>query len=132
MKNNNENLEKKLLDMVKQKEETDKKLLIMEFLIGVETIAIFLFLVVMASLAQMQEDVRLLIIIPSTIFVVIVCSILLKIEQMAGYYECKKCHHKHVPSYSSVLWAMHYGRTRYMKCPECNKRSWNKKVISKE
>ena len=27
---------------------------------------------------------------------------------------------------------MHYGRTRYMKCPKCNKRSWNKKVISKD
>ena len=30
MKNKNEDLEKRLLDMVKQKEETDKKLLIME------------------------------------------------------------------------------------------------------
>ena len=26
---------------------------------------------------------------------------------------------------------MHVGRTRYMKCPECNEKSWQKKVISK-
>ena len=28
--------------------------------------------------------------------------------------------------------AMHMGRTRYMKCPECGKRSWQKKVLTKE
>ena len=55
----------------------------------------------------------------------------IKIEQTAGYYECEKCHHKYVPKYSSVFGAMHMGRTRYMKCPKCNQRSWNKKRISK-
>ena len=43
-----------------------------------------------------------------------------------------KCHHKYIPKYSSVLWAMHVNRTRYMKCPKCNQRSWQKKVITKE
>ena len=123
MKNDNE----KLLDMVKQKEETDKKLLIMEIILGIATVAIFLILVSVASLVPMQEEVRLLIIVPSTIYVVIVCFILLKIEQMAGYYECKKCHHKYVPTYKNVLCAMHIGITRYMKCPECQKRSCRKK-----
>ena len=55
----------------------------------------------------------------------------IKIEQTAGYYECAKCHHKYIPTYSNVLWAMHINRTRYMKCPKCNQRSWQKKVISK-
>ena len=54
------------------------------------------------------------------------------IEQTAGYYKCGKCGHCYVPTYGSVLGAMHYGRTRYMKCPECHKRSWQKKVLSKE
>ena len=67
----------------------------------------------------------------ATILIVIMAFVALKIEQVAGYYECRKCHHKYVPTYSSVLWAMHMGRTRYMKCPECNERSWQKKVISK-
>lgn len=49
-------------------------------------------------------------------------------QQKAGYYECQKCHHKYIPSYSSVLWAMHINRTRYMKCPKCNQKSWQKKV----
>lgn len=28
--------------------------------------------------------------------------------------------------------AMHVGRKRYMKCPECGKWSWQKKVLTKE
>ena len=56
---------------------------------------------------------------------------MLKIEQTAGYYECKKCHHRYVPTYKSVFSAMHYGRTRYMKCPKCQKSAWNKKVLTK-
>ena len=55
----------------------------------------------------------------------------IRIEQTAGYYECQKCHHKYVPEYKSVFWAMHMGRTRYMKCPQCGQKSWNKKVLSK-
>ena len=52
-----------------------------------------------------------------------------KIEQVAGYYKCQRCGHKHIPKFGSVLWSMHFGRTRYMKCPKCNKRSWQKKKI---
>ena len=55
-----------------------------------------------------------------------------RIEQVAGYYECGKCGHKYVPSYGSASKAMHIGRTRYMKCPNCGKSSWQKKVMSKE
>ena len=62
-----------------------------------------------------------------------VCMLLaLRIEQVAGYYQCKKCGHKYVPTYKNVNLAMHVGRTRYMKCPECNKWSWQKKVLNKE
>ena len=57
--------------------------------------------------------------------------ILVRIEQIAGYYECGKCHHKYIPTYKNINLAPHMGRTRYMRCPKCNKKSWNKKIISK-
>lgn len=43
----------------------------------------------------------------------------------------KKCHNKYVPKYSKVYFAMHFGTTRYMKCPKCNEKSWQRKVLSK-
>ena len=54
----------------------------------------------------------------------------LKIETETGYYECQKCHYKYVPKYSQVYFAMHSGTTRYMKCPKCNKKSWQRKTLS--
>ena len=67
----------------------------------------------------------------TSIFLIIGVSIALKIETEEGYYDCLKCHHKYIPSYQQVYFAMHYGRTRYMKCPHCQKRSWQKKIYSK-
>lgn len=97
--NYNEKLEQNLIDIVKQKEESDKRILTMEIAMGGASIIIFLILVMTASLIEMQDWVRLLIIMPSTIFIFIVCLLLLRIEQTAGYYECQKCHYKYVPTY---------------------------------
>ena len=58
------------------------------------------------------------------------CLVSLKIEQVAGYYECKECDNKYVPTYKAINSSLYMRRKRYMKCPRCNKRSWNKKVIS--
>lgn len=127
MKDNEKKLEQNLLELKKQKEELDRRLLRTEVVMGVATIVIYLVLVAIASLAAMKDGIRILILVSSTFLVFIVCLLLLRIEQTAGYYECAKCHHKYVPRYSSILWAMHVNRTRYMKCPKCGKVSWNKK-----
>ena len=132
MDNYKEKLEQYMLEMVKQKEESDKKLLRLEILIGIFSMIILLGFTFLASFVEMQAWLRILLIVVGFIVALIGIGFAIGIEQTAGYYECRKCHHKYVPTYNSVLWAMHYGRTRYMKCPECNKRSWQKKVISKE
>ena len=87
--------------------------------------------VIIASLMEMQWVVRILLIIFGSIVFIVGIVNCLKIEQSAGYYECAKCHFKYIPTYKSVFFAMHNGRTRYMKCPQCGKKSWNKKVLSK-
>ena len=129
MENYNEKLEQNLIDMVKQKEEADKRLLTLEVFIGILVTMIFLALAFVASFVNMKDWIRILLIVVGFIPFIIGMLVAIRIEQTAGYYECQKCHHKYVPTYSSVLWAMHVNRTRYMKCPKCNQRSWNKKVV---
>ena len=131
MKNYDESVEKNLLDMVKQKEENDKRLLRMEILMGILSILPLLISTVIVLLVPLEEWLGSVIVATSVIPLLIATPFALKIEQTAGYYECKKCCHRYVPTYKGVFLAMHYGRTRYMKCPQCNKRSWQKKVISK-
>ena len=133
MENYNNEMENKLIEMVKEKEENDKRLLLLEWVIGILSILVLLIPIMIGSLVPIEEDwVRLVICLSgvSPAIVGIVCAI--KIEQVAGYYECKVCGHRYVPTFKAVSFSAHMGRTRYMKCPKCQKRSWQKKVISKE
>ena len=131
MKDYDKKTEELLLEMQKQKEESDRRLLTIEIVIGVITLVMYCAVVMGVGFLPIKESTQILVITLSTILILIMAFVALRIEQVAGYYECRKCHHKYVPTYSNVLWAMHMGRTRYMKCPECHKRSWQKKVISK-
>ena len=131
MNSYNEKLELNLIDMVKQKEQSDNRLLKMEIVIGVLAGLVLFILIFVASFVEMADWLRILLIITGLIPFMIGILFAIKIEQTAGYYECQKCHYKYIPTYSSVLWSMHINRTRYMKCPKCNQKSWQKKVISK-
>ena len=131
MKDYDKKAEELLVEMQKQKEVSDRRLLTIEIVMGIITLALYIALVMGVGFLPIKESTQVLIIMLATILIVIMAFVALKIEQVAGYYECRKCHHKYVPTYNSILWAMHIGRTRYMKCPECSKRSWQKKVISK-
>ena len=132
MDNYNKESEKILLEMVKQKEEADKRLLMMEVFIGVTCVLVLLALGLIAGLVQMQEWLRAVLILIGFFPILFATPFMLRIEQTAGYYQCAHCGHRYVPSYQSVFMAMHMGRTRYMKCPNCQKRSWQKKVIRKD
>lgn len=129
MKENEKKLEENLLEMAKMKEEKDKQLLNLEIIIGIILVAFFLGVITIALSISMPEWLRLTIVISDIILFFIACFFLSSIEQKAGYYECRECHHKYVPTYKSVLFAQHVGRTRKMKCPKCGKKSWQKKVL---
>lgn len=130
MKDYNEQAEKNLIEMKKQKELADKRLLTAEIWLGLFAALFLLAVVVSAGIATIPEWAKVLIIIGGLVVFFIVCFYLLRIEQVAGFYECQHCHHRYVPTYKQVNLAMHMGRTRYMKCPKCGKKSWNKKVLS--
>ena len=132
MEKYDKNLENNLLEMIKEKEKADKHLLTVEIVMGVVSIGIMLGLCIFAAYAPMEEWLRIVLIIIGFIPVLVLTPFMLRIEQTAGYYKCEKCGHAYVPKYKSVFLSMHKGRTRYMKCPKCNKKSWQKKVISKD
>ena len=132
MKNYNKETENKLIEMVKEKEQSDRQLLTFEWIIGILSVLVLLIPVMIASYLPMEDWLRITLVIAGFIPALIGLGFALKIEQVAGYYECKECGHKYVPSFRSVLFAMHINRTRYMKCPHCHKKSWQKKFISKD
>ena len=124
--------EKNLIEMKKQKEESDRRLLNMEIVLGVSGTILFLAAVLCAAVLDLQIWARIVLIVSAFILFLLMCFFLIRIEQVTGYYECKHCHHRYVPTYMQANMAMHFGRTRYMKCPNCGKKSWQKKVLSKD
>ena len=132
VENYNEKAEKALLEMVKKEEMQNKKLMMYENVIGFGSTLSFLIQVLVAVFFVKNTTAQILLFILAFAFLIVGVSFALKIEAETGYYECQKCHNKYVPKYSSVYFAMHLGTTRYMKCPKCGKKSWQKKVMSKE
>ena len=132
MENYNKELENKLLEVVKEKEKADRHLLSLEIVVGVMCVAILLGLAAFASFLQLEEWLRVVLILIGLVPFLVCLPFLIKIEQTAGYYECKECGHRYVPTFKSVFWAAHMGRTRKMRCPNCHKKTWQKKRISKD
>ena len=132
MENYNKELEQKLIEMVKEKEKNDRQLLKLEWVIGILSIIILFVPIIIAAYLPMQDWQRVVLMFSGFIPCFVGFFFTLKIEQVAGYYECKHCKHRYVPTYKAVNMAMHMARTRYLKCPKCGKKSWQKKVIRKD
>ena len=128
----NETTERNLIEMARQKEESDKRLLNIEIVLM--TIAgLFLLVMLLTAIFITKESLLSFGLISLGFVTFIIASLFaLRIEQTAGYYECGKCGNRYIPTYMNVNKAMNMGRKRYMKCPQCGKKSWQKKVTGKE
>lgn len=131
MENYNEKLEQQLLEMVEQKAENDKRLLLLEWVIGILATIVLFVPICIGAFVPMEEWQKTIVIFSGFIPAFLGYYFAVKIEQIAGYYECKHCKHKYVPSNKAMTLAMHMGRTRYLKCPKCHQKSWSKKVLRK-
>ena len=125
-------VEENLLAMRREVEERDRRALKLEYWMGFSAVLSGSVLMLLASFLEMPFWLRMVLSAFALIMILLVSFIAVGIEQKAGYYECECCHHRYVPSYRQVILSMHRGRTRYMKCPVCGKRSWQKKVLGEE
>ena len=123
--------EQLLLSLAKEVEDKNKIIwLSMWVIMVVSMIALFGGIFLCAFLVP--EGVwQLVVMLGLCVAFLIPCFYALKLEVSVGAYKCKKCGCKIVPTYTEVLRSMHKGFTRYLKCPNCNKRTWCKKILKK-
>ena len=128
---NKQNNEKLMLDIVKELEQKNKIIWkSMWVIMTVSLLALFAGLILSAFL--IPEGIwQLISILCLCVVFLIPCFYALKLEVSVGAYKCKNCGYEIVPTYAEALWAMHRGTTRYLKCPNCKKRTWCKKVLKK-
>ena len=131
MENNNQKNEQLLLDMAKELENKNKTIWRNMWIIMIVSMTALLAGLFFVAFFVPEGVWQLVAILGICVVFLIPCFYALKLEVSVGAYKCKKCGHEIVPTYNQALWAMHCGTTRYLKCPNCNRRTWCKKVLKK-
>lgn len=131
MENNSQKNEQLLLDMAKELERKNKTIWASMWAIMIVSMTALFAVILIAAFLIPEGIWQLVTILGVCIVFLIPCFYALKLEVSVGAYKCKNCGCEIVPTYKEAMNAMHMGFTRYLKCPNCNKRTWCKKVIKK-
>ena len=132
MKDYEKKTQELLLELAKQDELKNKRLITDMWVITITAFIFYIALIVISCSMLEEGPILGTIICISTVVLLIVCFYGFKLEVDAGYYECKYCHHIfEEKKYFKLLMAPHIGTSRYQKCPNCGKKSMAKKVMNK-
>ena len=126
---NNQKNEQLLLDMAKELEKKNKTIWSSMWAIMVVSMTALVAGIFIAAFLIPEGVWQLVVILGICVLFLIPCFYALKLEVSVGAYKCQNCGYEIVPTYKEVMTAMHRGFTRHLKCPQCNKRTWCKKVL---
>ena len=125
--NENKDLERHLLEMVRQQELAEKRVRMLKLFASIAVTVVLTAVVFLCFFVQMADWLKCMFLFLGVVFTIFGCYVALGTEQRAGYYECKVCGHVYSPSYLLVN-SPHWGKARHMRCPRCHKRTWQEKV----
>ena len=125
--------EENMMNLMQEREENKKKMVLS---VAVGVISYISFITLILVVALLTE------VIPLTfklVLITIACAefavgmyFAAQGDRTIGYFKCKHCGETFVPSFPAYVLGMHILTTRHLKCPCCGKKSWCKKVLSKE
>lgn len=133
MKDEKKKTDELLIELAKQDELKNKRLITDMWVLTTTAFIFYTALIIISSILLGEGPVLATIVCISTVILLIVCFYGFKLEVDAGYFECRHCHHVfEEKNYFKLLMAPHMGTSRYQKCPKCGKRTFAKKVMTKE
>ena len=129
----NERAEENLLEMRREIETLNKRILTLNKIIINLAIVIFVVIGFAATFIEMSMLIRNIIFAVDLVILILVGFFTLNILQKTGYYECQECKHKYIQGYTQMFFGMSgITNTNWrMKCPKCKKKCWHKKVLTK-
>ena len=132
MENYKETSDALLLEMKKQEESSNKRILNLEKVLSIMTIVVSLAMIFVGCyLIKNYLALGIALLVFGAAIVFVACFIGVKIEHDTGYYECPVCKERYIPTMKAVVMALHSGTSRKMKCPYCGNKSYHKKVLTK-
>ncbi len=118
-----------IMDLIKEKEES-KKNIILSVITIICTLLGSITLIMLAGYLEMTEWLRVLLIVIGLIIIIGGITVAATLEMKSGTFECRHCKTRFVPVAKAYILGPHSITTRYLKCPECGKKSYCKKRLT--
>jgi transcriptional regulator with XRE-family HTH domain/DNA-directed RNA polymerase subunit RPC12/RpoP len=125
--------EEELLGLKKENEEYAKSLLKATWATFIPTFILVISGILFASFyTDSHPDFwpwTVVIIVISLLILIAEAVLCVRFEWRAGVYVCPNCGEKIKTTFPAVLFSMHAGTTRYLRCPKCHQKGWCKKKL---
>lgn len=114
--------EENIMDLVKEREESKKKL-VLSIVVGSICIVAVLALVLLAAFLDIPVVARVLLIVFALAIAIAGIGAAAVLDREAGTFECPNCHARFVPSMKEYTKGIHTFVKRRLTCPECGQTS---------
>lgn len=120
------------MSMIKETEENKKKVILTIITGIISTVAfVTLVLVVCVYTEVIALPVKILLVCIACAILAVGLVVAMEGERTVGYYKCKACGELFIPTFVEHTLGMHTLTKRHLRCPECGKKTWCQKVLSK-
>ena len=130
-KNYREKAEENIMELVKEKEENKKKLVIESIVACMGVLTLVLCTMLAGFLDEITTPFRILLIVFGSAMAVTSIGIVVALDVSAGTFECRSCGQRFVPTTKEYVFTTHGLTTRKLKCPHCGKTTKCKKRLTR-
>ena len=122
--------EENMVNLVKEAQESKKKIMI-SVLVVLLTLVATISILVVASYIPMSQWIRILLYVVGVGILALVIGIACILDREAGAFECPDCGERFVPDMKTYVMAPHTLTKRKMTCPKCGATKYCRHVMNK-
>lgn len=126
-----EKAEDNIMKAIEKEIRENKKKIVITLIMVVVTLIASLTIILLTEKLEMSDTLRGVLIAVGLVVLFGGLFSAALLEMSAGTYECPHCKTRFVPTTKSYILGMHTITRRRLKCPECGKKSWCKRRLSK-
>lgn len=122
--------EENMVNLVREARESKKKIML-SAMVAILVIIAAVPLFVVAGAIQMDDWIRVLLIVTGIVVIMIEIAVACILDREAGAFECPSCGTRFVPEMGAYIMGPHTITKRKLKCPNCGAHGYCKKVLTK-
>ncbi len=123
MDNYHEKAEENMMNLLKEKAESKKRLII-SFIIAITSVITLTIFVLLAGYTDLSTFTKILLIVYAAVVVILGIGIAVVLDRDTGSFECPNCQTRFVPSMKAYVFGPHTLTKRYLKCPHCGESNY--------